>query len=171
MTDPTIVALVGNPKAGGRTTTAAVAVADALATLVDGPTVEVVELADHAAALFDWGDPTLRELVERISGAAGLVVASPTYKASFTGLLKAFLDRFGAGSLVGVTTVPLMLGGSAVHALAVEHQLRPVLVELGATMPAAGLYVVDTELSELPGVLDEWLARYGAVLAAQLRAG
>jgi FMN reductase len=86
-----------------------------------------------------------------------LVVASPTYKATYTGLLKAFLDRFPHQGLAGVTAVPLMLGASHAHSLAPEHGLRPVLVELGASVPTRGLYVLDAEHAD-PATYDTWFA-------------
>ena len=61
-----------------------------------------------------------------------MVVASPTYKATYTGLLKSFLDRYGNNALAATTCVPLMTGAAPIHALAPEAYLRPLLVELGA---------------------------------------
>jgi FMN reductase len=66
-------------------------------------------------------------------------VASPTYKATYPGLLKSFLDWFSTTGLAGVTVVPVMVGAAAQHALAVKTHLRPLLVELGATVPTRGL--------------------------------
>jgi FMN reductase len=57
-------------------------------------------------------------VIARVAASRLLVVASPTYKATCTGLLKAFLDRFPHQGLAGVTAVPLMLGASHAHALA-----------------------------------------------------
>ena len=65
------------------------------------------------------------------------MVASPTYKATYTGLLKLFLDRFATDGLRGVA-VPLMLGAGPGHALAPELTLRPVLTEIGGLVPAGG---------------------------------
>jgi FMN reductase len=84
-------------------------------------------------------------------------VASPTYKASYTGLLKSFLDWFDTTSLEGVTVIPVMTGAGAHHALAVEVHLRPVLVELGASLPTRGLYVTEAELPEADEVIASWL--------------
>ena len=85
------------------------------------------------------------------------MIASPTYKASYTGLLKAFLDWFAQDQLAAVTVVPVMVGAAPEHALAVEVHLRPVLVELGASMPTRGLYVLESQLGDLDAVLDAWL--------------
>ena len=102
----------------------------------------VVDLADLGAALLDWEDPGVADLVAQVGGADLVVVASPTYKATYTGLLKLFLDRFSTTGLSGVA-VPLMLGAGPTHALAPELTLRPVLTEIGGTVPVRGLYVHD----------------------------
>jgi FMN reductase len=106
--------------------------------------------------VFDWADEELTELTARVAASGVAVFASPTYKASYTGLLKAFLDRYGNNGLAGVTAVPVMTGGWPGHLLAVEVHLRPVLVELGATVPARGLYVTEPELADLDKPLARW---------------
>ena len=69
----------------------------------------MVDLATLGPALLDWSDPHVAELVEQVGAAELVVVASPTYKGTYTGLLKLFLDRFATDGIRGVA-VPLMLG-------------------------------------------------------------
>jgi FMN reductase len=116
----------------------------------------VIDVVDLGAGLLGWGDPDVAAAKEIVKSADSLVVASPTFKATYTGLLKLFLDQFGAGELGGVPTFPLMLGGSLAHALAPELTLRPVLVEIGASCPAPSLYLIDSEYETSPQ-LDTWL--------------
>jgi len=137
--------------------------------VVDGE-VAVVELAELSAGLFAWGDPSVGAAKQTVLSSDVLVVASPVYKASFTGLLKAFLDQFGQDELSALATVPLMVGGGAVHTLAVEQQLRPVLVEIGASCPTRGLFVQDDSLDTLDSQLSGWLAVWGDALIAVARA-
>jgi FMN reductase len=66
--------------------------------------------------------------LELVRDADYLVVASPTYKATYTGLLKAFLDRLPPAALTGTVALPILVMGDAKHALAVEVHLRPLLV-------------------------------------------
>ena len=73
-------------------------------------------------------------------------------------MLKAFLDRYGGNGLAGTIAVPVMTGGWANHFLAVEVHLRPVLVDLGATVPARGLYVTEPEFGELERRDRRWAA-------------
>jgi len=96
--------------------------------------------------------------VERARASDILVVATPTYKASYTGLLKAFFDRYGTNGLAGVTAVPVMLGGAPIHALAVDTHLTPLMLELGASCPTRGLFILESELDRLDEVIAAWQA-------------
>jgi len=155
-----VAVVVGNPKPRSRTYESALTLADRL-----GGADLVVDLADHASELFDWGSETVRGLVEEVAGSLVVVVASPTYKATYTGLLKAFLDRFPHQGLGGVTAIPLMLGASPAHTLAPEQGLRQVLVELGASVPTRSLYVLDAQHAE-PEVYDAWFTTAQHLLPA-----
>jgi FMN reductase len=164
--------IVGNPQAASRTRRAAERVAARLGALIDdGPAVEPVtlDLAEHGKALLEWGSPDVAELKATVFGATALVVATPTYKASFTGLLKLFLDQFDKGELAGAPTVALMTGGSPAHSLAVEVHLAPVLVEIGASLPAAGIYLAGSEIESPDEVLDPWFERHAMSLRRALR--
>jgi FMN reductase len=154
-----IVLVVGNPKVASRTRRVAEAVGEAIATgLPDESEVQVIELADVAGRLFDWADTTVAGLNAMVAGADVVVTACPTYKATYTGMLKAFLDRYGSNGLAGVTAVPVMVGASPIHALAPEVHLRPLLVELGASVPSRGLYVLESQLEDLETVVQAWAA-------------
>ena len=125
--------LVGNPQPRSRTLAAATTVARRL---TDAEPGLVVDLATVGPALLDWQDPSVAALVDELGAADLVVVASPTYKATYTGLLKLFLDRFAGGVGLRGVAVPLMLGAAPHHALAAELHLRPLLTELGAAVPA-----------------------------------
>ncbi|RKN37526.1 NADPH-dependent FMN reductase [Streptomyces hoynatensis] len=156
-----ITVLVGNPKPKSRTLDAAVRLATRLG---DGPPERVIDVVGLGPGLLGRDDPAVAEAVARVREAELLVVASPTFKATYTGLLKLFLDQIPSGGLAGVTAVPLMLGAGPAHALAPELLLKPVLVELGARCPAQGLYQLDSAYAEDPA-LGEWLTRWGPQLA------
>lgn len=160
--------VVGNPKPRSRTRTVAEAVAGAAAEAAGlvGAAPTTIDLADLGPQLFDWSSTEVRAAVDTVRASALAVVASPTYKASYTGLLKSFLDWFSATDLDGVTVVPVMVGAGTQHALAVEVHLRPVLVELGATLPTRGLYVTEEQLEQLDGVIAAWLTEAGPRLRA-----
>jgi FMN reductase len=164
----TVGIVVGNPKAHSRTLAVAEAVVQACAeaTGLAGAERLTVDLAELGPELFDWSSARVRAAVDGVRACSLAVVASPTYKASFTGLLKSFLDWFSTTDLEGVTVVPVMVGAGLQHALAVEVYLRPVLVELGATLPTRGLYVTEGELAGVHDVVAAWLQEAGPRLQA-----
>jgi FMN reductase len=169
---PTVGVVVGNPKVQSRTLALAseVAAAAADAAGLAGAATLTIDLAELGPQLFDWSSSGVREAVDGIRSCALVVVASPTYKASYTGLLKSFLDWFSTTDLQGIAVIPVMTGAGAHHALAVEVHLRPVLVELGATLPTRGLYVTEGELEEAGVVITTWLGSAGPALRQALGA-
>ncbi len=124
----------------------------------------VVDLAAVGGSLLDFADPTVGRLVEEVGAADLVVVACPTFKATYTGLLKLFLDRFAGGTGISGVAVPLTLGAGPMHALAPELTLRPVRAELGATT-VRGLYVLDSGHDD-PAAYADWLASVRPVVAA-----
>ncbi|GAA1479804.1 NAD(P)H-dependent oxidoreductase [Gordonia sinesedis] len=150
----TTTVVVGNPKRRSRTYATAVELTQRL---TGAPADATIDLADVGPALLDWSDPTVADLVSTVESSSLLIVASPTYKATYTGLLKLFLDRFAAGQLAGSVAIPVMLGADWRHSLAGEVHLKPVLAELGASTPTSALYLLDSELLDgatFPAWLD-----------------
>lgn len=161
-----VVVLVGNPRPLSRTREAARLVAEALT----GRQAELtIDLADLGPALFDRDDPRVADARAAVREAGLLVVASPTYKASYTGLLKLFLDGLPPAALGGTVVVPLLLGGHWRHSLAADLLLKPVLVELGGTAPTRGLFLLDSDYSSSQD-LEEWLTSARPQVAAALAA-
>lgn len=152
-----VVALSGNPRAGSRTSTVARTVAGRVAALAgSSAAITAVELAELAPALFAPGRPGVDAALQTVAGATVLVVASPVYKASYTGLLKSFLDLYGPDGLAGVTAVPVVVSAAPQHSLAGEVHLRPLLVELGASVPTRAFTVTESQLGDLDAVVDAW---------------
>lgn len=160
------VVVVGNPKPNSRTRDAGVR----LAALLGAPAPEVIELSDLGNRLLVWGDAAVKAALQKVGSADLAVFASPTFKATYSGLLKLFLDQFSTGEgLRGVTAVPLMLGAGQAHALASDLLLKPVLVELGATTPAPGLYQVDSTYAD-DGTAQDYARRWAPIIAATVSA-
>ncbi|MER5621162.1 NADPH-dependent FMN reductase [Streptosporangium sp. NPDC002544] len=165
-----IVTVVGNPRPGSRTHGVAISAAEAVARRIgDQEAPEVVDLAVLAPLLFaPETAPEVKAALELLAGADVLVVASPTYKATYTGLLKAFLDRLPGGALASAVALPLLVMGDARHSLAVEVHFRPLLLELGAVVPTPGLALLESQLADLDAVLGPWADRVGPQVAAAL---
>ena len=147
-----ILVLTGSPSARSRTSALALHVGDELA--LDGHDVEVIHLRRlPAAALLsaDTADPAIAAAVRAVIAADAVVVATPIYKASYSGLLKVFLDLLPQAALQGKVVLPLATGGTVAHLLAIDYGLRPVLVSLGARHITAGRFVLDTHIDHLTG--------------------
>jgi FMN reductase len=161
----TVTIVVGNPHANSRTRQVAEVLVEKL--LVPGSyDLQVIDLADHTSELFDWSSKSVTTLTERVAQSDLIVVASPTYKASYTGLLKAFLDRYATNGLRGVIAIPVMTGGDLTHALAPDTHLAPLLVELGASVPVRGLYFVASQIDEVEQIVQAAAAEYSATFTA-----
>jgi FMN reductase len=162
--------VVGNPKPQSRTLMVATAVADRIARAAEELVVaRTVDLCDHGPDLFTWPHDGLATINDAVAASDVVVFASPTYKASYTGLLKAFLDRYANNGLAGVTAVPVMTGGSPHHAMAVDTALRAVLVELGASVPSRGLFFIMSQMDDLDAVVEEWAEANVALIARAVR--
>jgi len=159
--------IVGNPKRGSRTRDAAVRLHEQIRGTEPR---SVIEVADLGARLLAWGDPMVKEAVTAVQQAPFVIVASPTFKATYTGLLKIFLDHFSAGDGFGGVVVPLMLGAGEAHSNAPDDFLVPVLRELGATLPAPGLYLHDSSYLD-DGVLEAYADAWRDAVNASVRPG
>lgn len=80
-----------------------------------------------------------------VAEADAVIVVSPVYKASYTGVLKTFLDLIPQKGLAGKIVLPLFMGGSLAHLLAIDYALKPVLSVLGARHILGGVYAVDSQ--------------------------
>lgn len=90
----------------------------------------------------------LAEVISKIEGADILVVGSPVYKGSYTGLFKHLFDLVGPDKLVGKPVILTASGGGERHALVVEHQLRPLFGFFSAHGMATAIYVNDADFED-----------------------
>jgi FMN reductase len=142
-----ITGIVGNPRPESRTHRISRALVAGLVAAAGSEAVAgEVDLAALGPRVFDRTDPDTAAALELVGAADVLVVASPTYKATYSGLLKVFLDHLGTGALGGTPAVPIMLGGAPDHRLAVDVHLAPLLLELGASTPVRGVFVLEREV-------------------------
>lgn len=161
-----IVTVVGNPRPGSRTLGVAEALRSAVAARTGLPEGPVHDLAGFGGQWLGSLSPDGEEALSAASAASVLVVATPTYKASYTGLLKAFLDRLPGGALRGTVAVPVTVAAAPTHRFVADLQLRPVLAELGASLPVPSFVVEERELPDLPSLAERWAADHGPVLSA-----
>jgi FMN reductase len=147
-----IVGLSGSLNASSRATTLAEHVLAQFTTRCGAQTelIRVMDLAhDLGKALDPRRIPERIELAfERLARADVLVIASPIYKASYTGLLKHFLDLLDPKVLAGKVAVLAANGGSAHHGLVIEHQLRPLAGFFGLWTVPTSIYALDSDFKK-----------------------
>ena len=143
--------LAGSPSERSRS--AALLDAVALRLAVRGVRAEhlhIRNLNPQALLLADTGHHSIVQAVKQVEDANLLVVATPVYKAAYSGVLKVFLDLLPQSALQGKTVLPLATGGSPHHMLALDYALRPVLQSLGAKHILPGVYATDAQVTLTP---------------------
>lgn len=94
-----------------------------------------------------YDSPVFDVAKAQIAAAEGVVVATPVYKAAYSGVLKTFLDILPQSAFRGKTVLPIATGGSAGHQLAIDFTLKPLLAALYATDVLRGIYAIDSHFS------------------------
>ena len=111
---------------------------------------------DLLHARFD--SPKIIDLLQQIENADGLVIATPVYKASFSGALKTVLDLLPERALSHKVVLPIATGGSIAHMLAVDYALKPVLSALKAQEMLHGIFADDSQIAYGEGSTKAQLA-------------
>jgi FMN reductase len=169
-----VVTVVGNPKPGSRTATAAASVAELLASELGAPyrTDELIDLVTFAAAIFqgeaasEEARTALGSAIDLASSASVLVLATPVYKGSYTGLLKSFLDVLPHLALAGSVVVPVTMSAAPSHKLLADLHLRPVLAELGASVPTPPVALEERDLDDLQLAVSGWVRHNAGLVHA-----
>ena len=112
----------------------------------DAPTADILHLGDHRISfadgrpLSDYGDDT-QSVVERVVAADMYLIATPVFRASFTGALKNLLDHVPVEGLQGKACGLIGMGATDHHYLSIDAQLRPVMAWFGAHVAPGMVYL------------------------------
>lgn len=120
--------------------------------------VSVLDFDPKVLINAEYNHPSLREASEAIQQAQGVIIASPVYKAAYSGVLKCLLDLMPQDCLKDKAVLPLMIGGSQAHLLAIDYSLKPLLAALHAQTILRGVYLTDSQIDKtnvLDPILDE----------------
>ena len=112
--------------------------------------VLIRDLSPQALVLADVAHPSIAQALAKVARAQAIVVATPIYKAAYSGVLKLFLDLLPQTAFKGKTVLPMATGGSPNHMLALDYALRPVLQSLGADHILSGVFATDGQVVLLP---------------------
>ncbi|MDQ7743005.1 NADPH-dependent FMN reductase [Hydrogenophaga pseudoflava] len=146
-----VLLIAGSPTEHSRSATLLGGVEQRLHAAVDDRRLRVDrlhirDLSPQALLLADWGHPSVVRAIEQVANARALVIATPVYKAAYSGVLKVFLDLLPQSAFKGKAVLPLATGGSPHHMLALDYALRPVLQSLGARHILPGVYASDSQI-------------------------
>lgn len=156
-----LVAFSGNAHRPSRSRALAELISSRIAALVD-TRVRQYDIADAspglgAALSRQELSPEALAIVEAVENADVLVVSSPVYKGSYTGLFKHFFDFVDPTALIGKPVVIAATGGGPRHSLVVEHQLRPLFGFFSALTIPTSIYAEDKSFEDFkqvdPGIL------------------
>jgi FMN reductase len=142
-----VVIISGSPSASSRLEGVLQTVSKQLE--LTGLDIQLISVRDQSPedlmySKFD--SPKIIQAVRNIEQADAVIVATPIYKASYTGVLKSFLDLLPQKGLQGKIVLPLAIGGTIAHLLAIDHALKPVLSALNSYLILSGVYVLDTQV-------------------------
>jgi len=143
---PHIVAISGSPTLRSRTRSLVTEIQRRIVQET-GAGAGLVDIAELVPSLMvrtrEQASPSLEDALASVERADLLVVASPVYKGSYTGLFKHFMDLVDYKSLAGVPVALLATGGSDRHALVIDHQLRPLFGFFNAQTLPTGVFLSD----------------------------
>ena len=147
-----VVGLSGNLKRPSRTRALVEAVAAALPHRrgIDLSVYDLLDAGPGLGAAYVRGDltPEAAFVVEAIETADALIVGTPVYKGSYTGLFKHLFDLVGYDRLSGKPVILTASGGGDRHALVVEHQMRPLFGFFTAHSMATAIYVSESDFAD-----------------------
>jgi FMN reductase len=153
----TILLLAGSPSAPSRSTRLLHHVGEKLALLGHSYTkIDVRDLPADALLRADFKNVEIQAALARLEQVDAVVIATPVYKAAYSGVLKAFLDLLPQFGLTGKLVLPLATGGSQSHMLALDYALRPVLSSLNPKHVLPSIYATDSQVN--------WTEQDGLVL-------
>ncbi|BAC90706.1 NADPH-dependent FMN reductase [Gloeobacter violaceus] len=153
-----ILAVSGSPSHPSRTHSLVEYAVGLLPPEVGADVFAVRDLPPEVLVFARFDSPALDGPKALLEKADGLIIATPIYKAAYTGLLKSFLDLLPQKALLGKAVLPIATGGTIAHLLAIDYALKPVLCELGARHLLGGVYAVDKQIQRQADgstVLDE----------------
>ncbi len=147
-----VVAISGSPAAESRSRF----LMQSIATQLKSADISVDEVALHAIPaqqLFSITAPSeqVADAIDAVTRDDAILIATPVYKAAYSGLLKSFLDMLPQPAFAAKVVLPIATAGGAAHLLALEYALKPVLSALGARFVLGGTYAVDTDLPRIDG--------------------
>ncbi|MBE9061394.1 NADPH-dependent FMN reductase [cf. Phormidesmis sp. LEGE 11477] len=145
-----ILAIAGSPSVSSRSSAVlahSTGLLEAQGLQVETFTIRDIKPEDLVFANFE--SPELQKFTTLVAEAKGIMIATPVYKATYTGILKALLDLLPQYAFLDKILFPIATGGTITHLLSLEYAMKPLFAVLGATHIERGLFIVDSQMQRL----------------------
>jgi FMN reductase len=128
---------------------------------------EVIDLGtlDAEALLGRRHSPDVDAVLDKIAASSLLLLATPTYRATYAGLLKVLLDQLPQGAFAHKVVVLAGTGGSHHHFLSLDTGLRPVVASLAGVAAPTVLYGIGDDFDETPKPTEAFAATISQALS------
>jgi FMN reductase len=148
MVQQVVLAISGSPSSKSRTALVAQHVLGMLRDEgLETKFLSIRDLPAEALLRANTADPKIAEALSLVESAAGIVIATPIFKAAYSGLLKCMLDILPQFALAGKALLPIATGGSVAHVLALDYGLRPVLQSMGARHIVQSHFIPEKDIT------------------------
>ena len=148
MVQQVVLAISGSPSSKSRTALVAQHVLGMLRSEgLETKFLSIRDLPAEALLRANTADPKIAEALSLVESAAGIVIATPIFKAAYSGLLKCMLDILPQFALAGKALLPIATGGSVAHVLALDYGLRPVLQSMGARHIVQSHFIPEKDIT------------------------
>lgn len=123
----------------------------------DAKSVEVHRLPAEDLISANFKSETILAANGLVEKAEVVIILTPVYKAAYSGILKTYLDLLPQKGLENKIVIPVAVGGTLHHLLAIDYALKPVLSALGATNILQGVYILDQSIQKTDNdfILDQ----------------
>lgn len=137
---------------------------------VDAHLVELSDLAHDLALAVTGGETSaaLTAALAAVGDAELVVVATPIYRGSYTGLFKQFFDVVHHDALAGTPVLLAAGGGNDLHSLAIDHELRPLFAFFRAAVLPVSVYARSADFADGEIATDGLRAKIEAAVAASV---
>ncbi|MCP1144486.1 NADPH-dependent FMN reductase [Lysinibacillus endophyticus] len=113
---------------------------------VGATTIEVFDLPAQDLISANFASAAIKAANALVEQADVVVVLTPVYKAAYSGILKTYLDLIPQKGFENKHIIPIAVGGTAHHLLAIDYALKPVFSALGATSISQGVFILDKQI-------------------------
>jgi FMN reductase len=113
---------------------------------VDVSPLSVKDIPPEDLVFANFDSEALKRAQAMIEQAQAIIIGTPVYKASYTGVLKALLDLMPQYAFAGKTILPIATGGTITHLLSIDYAMKPLFSVLGATNILRGVFILDSQM-------------------------